>query len=107
MADHTTLPSRGLWLRPIGKSSGCFRMTAGVKSGKAQNEHMFSGFPKSGQIADDSVCPLCAIGRLMHRNIISEPNTKGPSRGGLSELPLAFLFTRTQNQGRDRRMRWS
>src|SRR5215475_542923 len=45
--------------------------------------------------------------RLMHRNIISEPNTKGPSRGGLSELPLAFLFRRPQNQGRDRRIRWS
>src|SRR5260221_4680631 len=48
-----------------------------------------------------------AISRLMHRNIISEPNTKGPSRGGLSELPLAFLFRRPQNQGRDRRMRSS
>src|SRR5262249_34203083 len=46
MRDDTTLPSRGLWLRPIGKSSGCFRMTAGVKSGKAQNEHMFSGLPQ-------------------------------------------------------------
>ena len=43
----------------------------------------------------------------MQRNIISEPNTKGPSRGGLSELPLAFLFMQPQNQGRDRRIRWS
>src|SRR5262245_20123591 len=36
--DNTTLPSRGLGLRPVGKSLG-------LKSGKAQNEHMFSGLP--------------------------------------------------------------
>src|SRR5262245_13065618 len=54
--DDTTLPSRGLGLRPIGKSSECFRMTAGVKSGKAQNERMFFRFaPESGQMADFDV----------------------------------------------------
>ena len=47
--NDTTLPSRGLGLRPIGKSSECFRMTTGVKSGKAQNERMFFRFaPESG-----------------------------------------------------------
>src|SRR5215831_18594816 len=53
MADHTTLPSRGLRLRPIGKSSECLRMTAGVKSGKAQNEHMFSGLPPKADLPPD------------------------------------------------------
>src|SRR6516164_50290 len=33
--DDTTLPSGGLCLRSIGKSSECFRMTAWVRSGKA------------------------------------------------------------------------
>jgi len=49
MEEDTTLLSRGLGLRPVGKSSECFRMTAGAKSGKAQNEQTFSGFaPESG-----------------------------------------------------------
>jgi hypothetical protein len=39
--DDTTLLSRGLWLRPIGKSSECCRMT--VRTGKAQRGKMFSG----------------------------------------------------------------
>src|SRR6516165_10343955 len=51
--NDTTLPSRGLGLRPIGKSSECFRMTTGVKSGKAQNERMFYRFaPEIGH-------PIC------------------------------------------------
>ena len=41
--DDTTLPSRGLWLRPIGKSSECCRITVGT--GKAQRNQMFSGLP--------------------------------------------------------------
>src|SRR5215831_21296818 len=36
--NDTTLPSRGLRLRPVGKSLG-------LKSGKAQNEQCFSGLP--------------------------------------------------------------
>src|SRR5262245_20390261 len=59
--DCTTLPSRGLSLRPVGKSSECFRMTAGVKSSKAQNERMFFRFaPESGHRATRLACPLCA-----------------------------------------------
>src|SRR5262249_49484608 len=48
MRDDTTVPSRGLGLRPIGKSSECFQLTAGVGTGKAQNECMFFRFaPKA------------------------------------------------------------
>ena len=51
--DDTTLLSSGLGLRPIGKSSECFRMTAGVKSGKAQNERMFFRFALESDIVAD------------------------------------------------------
>jgi hypothetical protein len=50
----------------MGKSSECFRMTAGVKSGKAQNERMFLRFaPERGP-------PICALmssmkSRAVHR----------------------------------------
>src|SRR5215831_106033 len=64
-SDYTTLPSRGLGLRPIGKSSECFRMTAGVKSGKAQNERMFFRFaPQRGHRKLASMCPLGAVKAL-------------------------------------------
>src|SRR5262245_32138778 len=44
MGNDTTLPPRGLRPRTIGKSIESLRTTALVlKSGKAQNEHMFSG----------------------------------------------------------------
>ena len=46
-------PSRGLWLRPVGKPSECFRMTAGVRTGKAQNEHMFTGLPPKADLPPD------------------------------------------------------
>src|SRR6516164_7524962 len=59
--DDTTLPSRGLGLRPIGKSSECFRMTAGVRTGKAQNEHMFYRFaPESGPQRLITACRMSA-----------------------------------------------
>src|SRR5262249_7394797 len=49
--NDTTFPSRGLRLRPIDRSSECFRMTAGVRTGKAQNEHMFYRFaPEIGHL---------------------------------------------------------
>src|SRR5262245_8333894 len=44
--DYTTLPSRGLSLRPVGKSSECFRMTAGVKSGKLRMSACFPVCPR-------------------------------------------------------------
>jgi hypothetical protein len=47
----------------------------------------------------ESELTLWAKSRLMHRNIISEPNTKEPSRGGLSELPLAFFVQATAESG--------
>ena len=49
----------------IGRSSECFRMTAGVRSGKAQNERMFFRFgPQSGHRELSSMCPLGAVRAL-------------------------------------------
>src|SRR6516162_4302407 len=52
-------------LRPIGTPSECFQMTAGVKTGKAQNERMFFRFsPQSGHRELASMCPLGAVKAL-------------------------------------------
>src|SRR5262249_10849048 len=42
-------------LSPVGKSSECLRMTARVKSGKAQTEHMFCGLPPKANLTADIV----------------------------------------------------
>ena len=57
MGNDTTLPSRGLGLRLVGKSLG-------LKSGKAQRDQMFSGFaPKR-----TSLCAMSSMkSRALHR----------------------------------------
>ena len=55
----------------MGKSSECFRMTAGVKSGKAQNEQMFSGLPPKADLPPDlRTTPAArAPGERCHRGL--------------------------------------
>jgi len=53
MGDHTTLPSRGLWLRRIGKSGEASELPLGFKTRKAQNEKMFSGLPPKAELPLD------------------------------------------------------
>src|SRR5215471_17324293 len=71
--NDTTLPSRGLCLRPRGRSSECLRMTAGAESAKAQNEHMFSGLsPKARRVGKGaqvhiSSAPMLACGAVPTR----------------------------------------
>src|SRR5262249_35765882 len=71
--NDTTLPSRGLCLRPRGRSSECLRMTAGAESAKAQNEHMFSGLsPKARRMGKGaqvhiSSAPMLACGAVPMR----------------------------------------
>src|SRR5262249_41886902 len=43
--DDTTLSSRGLGLRPIGKSSGSLRITAGSEAVRLRTSVCFSGLP--------------------------------------------------------------
>jgi|SRR6516162_107958 len=62
--NDTTLPSHGLGLRPVGKSSEAFELPLGLKTPKAQNEQRFSVLPpERGQIAD-VVGPLAAPARM-------------------------------------------
>src|SRR5262249_52529130 len=65
-SDYTTLPSRGLSPRPIGKSSECFQMTAGVKSGKAQDGRMFFRFAPESGLLDLELLPPPALGERRH-----------------------------------------
>src|SRR5262249_33525 len=79
-------------LRPIGKSSECFRMTAGVKSGKAQNEHMFSGSPESEHRELASMCPLGAVRALraaaLHDGALARTGLAHPICGAVFDYEL-------------------
>jgi len=43
--DDTTLPLRGLWLGPIGKSYECSRRPFRVKMRRTRIEHILSALP--------------------------------------------------------------
>jgi len=64
-------------LRPIGTPSECFRMTARVKSGKAQNERMFFRF------APEIVHPICASTSTNYLSIgfAKRLRGRGPQQG--------------------------
>jgi hypothetical protein len=72
----------------------------GVRGCPATEAVLTAGVP---QIADAMLHGASrqdrAMSRLMRRNMISEPNTKGPSGGGLSEHPFAFLVRRPAESG--------
>ena len=55
----------------MGKSSECFRMTAGVRTGKAQNEHIFYRFaPESGtNLPILELLPPPALSERRHRGL--------------------------------------
>src|SRR5262249_45763102 len=57
--DDTTLPSRGLGLRPIGKSSEAFELPW-LKTAKAQNEQIFFGLPPKADLPPDLRAPPAA-----------------------------------------------
>src|SRR6516164_225 len=50
MADHTTLPSRGLSLRPVGKSSEASELPLGSKPVRLRTSISFTGLPPKSDI---------------------------------------------------------
>src|SRR6516162_5439682 len=82
MGDDTTLPSRGLRPRPIGKSIESLRTTALVlKSGKAQNEHMFSGLRPKADLPILELLPPPALRERCHRGLARRPHSRAPVCG--------------------------